>query len=145
MIREATREDIPALLECAKNFHAECPDMCSYDWSRVEEMLLACIRSDDRCVFVIDVDGKAVGGIVGMLSLLWTSGELAASELAWFTNKEYRGLGGLKLLRAFEDWAESQDVDLILVADLYGVTDLSNLYERRGYTRTETTYSRRRL
>ena len=143
MIREATREDIPALLECAKNFHAECPDMYSCDWSRVAEMLSACICSDDRCVFVIDVDGKAVGGIVGMLSLLWTSGELVASELAWFTNKEYRGLGGMKLLRAFEDWAESKDADLILVADIDGVTDLSALYARRGYTRTETTYSKR--
>lgn len=120
MIREATREDIPALLECAMNFHAECPDMYSYDWSRVAEMLSACTLGDDRCVFVIDVDGKAVGGIVGMLSLLWTSGELVASELAWFTNKEYRGSGGLKLLRAYEDWAESKDADLILVADIDG-------------------------
>lgn len=143
MIREATIEDIPALSECAENFHAECPDTYSYDRGRVEDMMRACILSGDRCVFVIDVDGRAVGGIIGMLSLLWTSGEFVASELAWFTNKEHRGAGGLKLLRAYEDWAESKDVDLIIVADIAGVTNLSPLYERRGYTRAETTYSKR--
>lgn len=143
MIREATIEDIPALSECAANFQAECPDTYSYDRFRVADMIRECILSSDRCVFVLDVDGKAVGGIIGMLSLIWTSGEIVASELAWFTNKEHRGLGGLKLLRAYEDWAESNDVDLIVVADITGVTDLSALYARRGYTRTETTYSKR--
>ncbi len=143
MIREATQDDVQALIECSRNFHAECPEQYTYEEDRVENMLSACIDNPDRVIFVIDVDGLVVGGIIGILTEMWMSGDIIATELAWFVNKEYRGREALKLLRTYEDWAESRGADLIVVADINGVTNLAPLYERRGYTKTETTYSKR--
>lgn len=143
MIREATHDDIPALIECANNFHAECPDEYTYNQERVELMLDACMSNPDNVIFVIDVDGLVVGGIIGVLAELWMSTDLVATELGWFVNKDYRGREALKLLQSYEDWAESKGAVLITVADIHGVTNLAPLYERRGYRKTETTYSKR--
>lgn len=143
MIREATQDDVPALLECATNFHAECPNEYTYNKDRVELMLSACIDNPDRVIFVIDADGLVVGGIIGILTEMWMSEDTIATELAWFVNKEYRGRESIKLLRTYEDWAERKGADLIVVADINGVTDLAPLYERYGYNKAETTYSKR--
>ena len=74
---------------------------------------------------------------------MWASYDLSATEVAWFVDKKYRGRGALKLLRAFEDWAESKEADYITVADIEGIANLEPLYKRMGYSKVETSYSKR--
>lgn len=143
MIREATHADVPALLECSVRFHAECPSEYTYNQDRVESVLSTCLDNPDSVIFVIDVDGLVVGGIIGIITELWMSTDRVATELAWFVDKEHRGREALKLLHAYESWATDNNVALITVADIHDVTDLAPLYGRRGYRKTETTYSKR--
>ncbi len=143
MIREATAADLPPLLLIAEAFGAEAPDTHNYDLDKVEAMLRFCIYDDNAVVYVMEMDEVVVGGIVGVVAEMWASYDLSATEVAWFVDKKYRGRGALKLLRAFEDWAESKEADYITVADIEGIANLEPLYRRMGYSKVETSYSKR--
>jgi GNAT superfamily N-acetyltransferase len=143
MIREATAADLPPLLLIAEAFGAEAPDTHNYDLDKVEAMLRFCIYDDNAVVYVMEMDEVVVGGIVGVVAEMWASYDLSATEVAWFVDKKYRGRGALKLLRAFEDWAESKEADYITVADIEGIANLEPLYKRKGYSKVETSYSKR--
>ena len=143
MIREATAADLPPLLLIAKAFGDEAPDTHNYDLDKVEAMLRFCIYDDNAVVYVMEMDEVVVGGIVGVVAEMWASYDLSATEVAWFVDKNYRGRGALKLLRAFEDWAESKEADYITVADIEGIANLEPLYKRKGYSKVETSYSKR--
>ena len=143
MIREATAADLPPLLLIAEAFGAEAPDTHNYDLDKVEAMLQFCIYDDNAVVYVMEMDEVVVGGIVGVVAEMWASYDLSATEVAWFVDKKYRGRGALKLLRAFEDWAESKEADYITVADIEGIANLEPLYRRKGYSKVETSYSKR--
>ena len=143
MIREATAADLPPLLLIAKAFGDEAPDTHNYDLDKVEAMLRFCIYDDNAVVYVMEMDEVVVGGIVGVVAEMWASYDLSATEVAWFVDKKYRGRGALKLLRAFEDWAESKEADYITVADIEGIANLEPLYKRKGYSKVETSYSKR--
>ena len=143
MIREATAADIPSILIISKAFGAEAPDTHNYDLDKVEAMLRFCIYDDNAVVYVMEMDEVVVGGIVGVVAEMWASYDLSATEVAWFVDKKYRGRGALKLLRAFEDWAESKEADYITVADIEGIANLEPLYKRKGYSKVETSYSKR--
>ena len=91
----------------------------------------------------MESDGVVVGGILGVVAEMWASYDRSATEIAWFVDKQYRGRGALKLLRAFEYWAESKDADYITVADIQGIANLEPLYKRKGYSKVETSYSKR--
>ncbi len=143
MIREATAADLPPLLLIAEAFGAEAPDTHNYDLDKVEAMLRFCIYDDNAVVYVMEMDEVVVGGIVGVVAEMWASYDMSATEVAWFVDKKYRGRGALKLLRAFEDWAESKEADYITVADIEGIANLEPLYKRKGYSKVETSYSKR--
>ena len=143
MIREATTADVPTLLLISERFGSEAPDTHKYDAGKVERMLQFCIDDDNAVVYVMEVGGVVVGGILGVVAEMWASYERSATEVAWFVDKQYRGRGALKLLRSFEDWAESKDADYITVADIQGIANLEPLYKRKGYSKVETSYSKR--
>ena len=143
MIREATAADLPPLLLIAEAFGDEAPDTHNYDLDKVEAMLRFCIYDDNAVVYVMEMDEQVVGGIVGVVAEMWASYDVSATEVAWFVDEKYRGRGALKLLRAFEDWAESKEADYITVADIEGIANLEPLYKRKGYSKVETSYSKR--
>lgn len=143
MIREATTDDIFDLLVLARAFSKEAPAMHKWDKEKTEQMLKSCIAADNCTILVIDKDDEVVGGLVGMVTPLFMSNTVVASELAWFVDKDNRGREALKLVRAFEDWAEANGAEWITMADIEGIANLGKLYGRLGYEVTETAYSKR--
>lgn len=143
MIREATAADIPSILIISKQFGDEAPATHNCDLDKVEAMVRFCIYDDNAVVYVMEIDGNIIGVIVGVVAEMWTSYDVSATEVAWFVDKNYRGRGALKLLRAFEDWAEWKEADYITVADIEGIANLEPLYKRKGYSKVETSYSKR--
>ncbi len=138
VIRPATETDIPALVALGMDFlasgvytEAVVPNAASMASSvgRMIEM--------GGC-FVADVDGRVVSMIGIMVHEQPWSGEKVASELFWWSSQVGTGL---PLLRHAEQWATEQGcTELHMIAPEPRV---GRLYERRGYTLTETLYRRR--
>lgn len=124
MIRQATLEDAPFITEMGMRF----VEAAGKPEARFEEME-AFVRG------VIPMGGAFVSGagmIVGVLAPLYYRPDyLEAHEVAWWAEDS----SGLRLLRAFEDWAEAQGAREIVMSTLPDFTRdaAGRLLQRRGY------------
>ena len=141
-VREATQEDLFELLMLAYEFSKEGPDHFKpFEKDLVEVRLANAIDSEDYVVLVLEVNGSIEGGIVGACIAPWMMSESFAVELAWFVRKSSRdGRGAIKLVKAYEAWAKSKGVTKICMSDLTKLQGLGKLYNRLGYSLTETSY-----
>ena len=140
-IRTATPDDVFDILILAKEFSKEAPQSHKWNKEKTEQFILSALQNTNMTIFVIDVDGEIEGALVGLLSELYMSYTVQATELAWFVSKDYRGKpASLKLIKAFEKWAKESGANHIGMGDIEGISSLEKLYNRLGYERAETVY-----
>lgn len=141
-IREATQEDLFELLMLAYEFSKEGPDhLKPFEKDLVEERLTNAIDNEDYVVLVLDVNGSLEGGLVGVCVAPWMMSEKFAVELAWFVRKSARdGRGAIKMVKAYEAWAKSKGITKVFMSDLTKLQGLEKLYNRLGYSLSETSY-----
>ena len=140
-IRTATPDDVFDILILAKEFSKEAPQSHKWNKEKTEQFILSALQNTNMTIFVIDVDGEIEGALVGLLSELYMSYTVQATELAWFVSKDYRGKpASLKLIKAFEKWAKESGANQVGMGDIEGISSLEKLYNRLGYERAETVY-----
>jgi len=141
MIRLATMDDVPRLVEMGVEFMCSVPPYSA--WTPKPEVLettaRAMIQSEAQDVFVADMSG----GVVGMLGVATyrhpLTGELTATEMFWWVSPAWRGRTGLALLRAAERWAASHGAGRLQM--IAPNPDVARIYEQRGYEAlSEITY-----
>jgi len=141
MIRPATEDDIPRLVEMGERFltetvyHARVP----VNPVQMATTVLRLLSTEAGAVFVSDRDGALVG-MIGMIVFdNPITGESTVSELFWWVEPEHRGCG-LRLLKRAEQWGrESGARKVHMIAP---TPDVARLYERLGYEQLETTFQR---
>lgn len=142
MIRRATPDDLPRIIEMGQRFIAETPyrDLISEaDPERVTDLVVKVATSPDGVILIADDDGNVTGMIAMVVGEHPYSGERTGSELVWWVEPEHRGYG-LRLLKAAEEWARDRGatrIHMVAPNDQIGA-----LYARLGYTPAETTYMR---
>ena len=140
-IRTATPDDVFDILILAKEFSKEAPSSHKWNKDKTEQFLLSSFHNTNMEIFVIDVGGEIEGALVGLLSELYMSHTVQATELAWFVSKDYRGKpASIRLMKAFEKWAKESGANQVGMGDIEGISSLENLYNRLGYERAETVY-----
>tara|TARA_R110000744_G_scaffold183704_1_gene303086 strand:- start:85 stop:543 length:459 start_codon:yes stop_codon:yes gene_type:complete len=140
-IRVATPDDVFDILILAKEFSKEAPSSHKWNKEKTEQFILSALQNTNMTIFVIDVGGEIEGALVGLLSELYMSHTVQATELAWFVSKDYRGKpASIRLMKAFEKWAKESGADQVGMGDIEGISSLENLYNRLGYERAETVY-----
>ena len=140
-IRTATPDDVFDILILAKEFSKEAPQSHKWNKEKTEQFILSALQNTNMTIFVIDVAGEIEGALVGLLSELYMSYTVQATELAWFVSKDYRGKpASLKLIKAFEKWAKESGANQVGMGDIEGISSLEKLYNRLGYERAETVY-----
>ncbi len=140
-IRTATPEDVFDILILAKEFSKEAPKSHKWNKDKTEQFLLSAFHNTNMEIFLIDVDGEIEGALVGLLSELYMSHTVQATELAWFVSKDYRGKpASIRLMKAFEKWAKESGASQVGMGDIEGISSLENLYNRLGYNKSETVY-----
>ena len=140
-IRKATEEDVFDILILAKEFSREAPKTHKWNKDKTEQFLFSALHNTNMEIFVIDVGGEIEGALVGLLSELYMSHTLQATELAWFVSKEYRGKpASIRLVKAFEKWSKENGANQTGMGDIEGISSLEKLYNRLGYKRAETVY-----
>lgn len=142
MIRPATLEDIPEIVDLGRMFlnATVLKDLAPYDDDSAAATIQNMIESENSAVFVLDV-GQIVGFITGVIvPLYWNFNLLSAQQCAYFVHPDFRGAGSIKLLKAWEDWAAAEGVAVISSGakkdDRFKGMD--DMLTRRGYIELES-------
>lgn len=146
-IRFATLKDIPALVEGGRRMHALTRfRKLDYDAGKVAKSFTDLIeRGQNRYAFLVaqDAGGRVVGALIGVLEKHIFSDQFTASVMHYDVLPEARMGGyGLRLLRAFEQWAANRKV----VEIAFGVNSgaepdsLGRFARRVGYQKVGENY-----
>lgn len=141
MIREATLDDVPAIVDMGLQFlrTSDYKEALGENPTQIAATVNWLIADKNGVVLVADYDC----GLIGMIGLLifthHFSGESIAGELAWWVNPEHRGFG-VRLLKAAERWAAERGAERMQMIAPSG--EVGRIYERLGYTLVETAYQR---
>tara|TARA_R110002126_G_scaffold114034_4_gene252624 strand:- start:1601 stop:2062 length:462 start_codon:yes stop_codon:yes gene_type:complete len=145
-IREAEEKDLISCLILFKEFFKESKFDVKWSQERIVTVFQSSLTNPNFVLFVSENQEEIVGFIAGAVSNPLFSNDIIATELAWFVTKEYRGsTTGFRLLKTFEDWAKEKNSVIISMADIEGLNNLSSIYLKKGYTKSETTYNKRVL
>ncbi len=142
MIREATLDDIPRLVELGDQFFTsgdywgERRKLAPLQFA---EHLIKLTRSSGVGFFVIDRGGEVTGAVaVAILPDIFT-GEKLAMKLHWISDPA-KPSAGLKLEKRAREWAKAQGVSTLKMS---AVNDsAAELLQRLGYVQAEVTYSK---
>ena len=149
MTREATLDDIPAIVALTKDIHSKthyCAVPLAIDkYTRTLRMM---INSKQHIVLVADHEERGVVGVLlGVTQEHFALEGKYATDLMIYADPKYPG-AGLRLVRRFLVWARNKpDVSEILMGistDLVDETRLGAFYERQGLKRMGGLYAETR-
>jgi len=91
---------------------------------------------------LVDDEGRVKGAIGGAIYDDYISGDVSCTEAFWFVGKEYRGTGGLRLLKEFEKEANARGASRIWMVHLLSLNSekMERYYLRSGYELKEKFY-----
>ncbi len=137
-----TKEDALELLELGYQMHQEAPNFrqLPYKRERIWKILDQSLLNPSRvCALVAKEDDKIIGFFIGSITEQFFSGDLLANDIAMFVLPEYRGGSCFpRLLKAFENWAHTNNAERIILAHSSGInTEKSNgFFVKQGYPLT---------
>jgi GNAT superfamily N-acetyltransferase len=139
MIREATEQDIPRIIEMGLRFNQNSPykSLLLADSAQMRDLAGKLIPAGG--ILISEQGEKAVGMIGFYVYPHFLSGETVAGEIFWWMEPENRG-HGKDLLRAAEARARAagaKKMQMIAPDERVGV-----LYRRLGYGYVESTYQK---
>lgn len=134
MIREATEADIPAIVEMGRAFNAASRSPVEYDEEQAAEAARGLIALPDGVVLVSEKG--MIGGAIApaYFNAAWRM----AVELFWWSEDRQ----GIRLLRAFEDWAREHGANEVRMTTLASIAGPERILKRRGYSPAEISYTR---
>lgn len=141
VIRKAVADDILECLMLFKQFHKEAKLPYSWDANKTQKVFLETLSVDNFEIFVAEKDKELIGFISCMYMEPLFSSDKVSTDIAWFVHKDHRNsTTGFRLMKVYEEWALSKGIKYIGMAYLERVTDLSKVYEKKGYVKAETHY-----
>lgn len=141
MIRNATHDDIPRILELGAMMHMESRfSVLKYNAGKVAVMCRHLINTDQFSE-VVEKDGVIVGGFIGFVTEHWASSDLIACDCGLFIDPRYRGArDGIRLAKRFKEWAIGKGAKMVTLGINTGVNPENTLkmletcgYEKCGY------------
>lgn len=144
MVRDGTAEDLPAVVEMAREFWKHTMYDEPYDQDHVH--MMASMALDHGLLAILEVDGKVEGFTAGVRGpLLGCASVQTGTEIAWWVNPESRkGRNGLALMKHIEDQAKAQGVKYwtMIVMESCQPEVGEAIYRRMGYQKSETSFTR---
>jgi GNAT superfamily N-acetyltransferase len=144
MIRDATTDDLPALLALGERMHAESPHFSrgTFNAERLEGTLRH-VLSDSRNLLAMAISGGELAGVaVGIVVPHWCSTDVIATDLAIYVETEHRGsMLGASLVKHFKRWGLAAKAAGSVSSVQAGVTtgihteQTARLYEAMGARR----------
>lgn len=143
MIREATIDDVPSLVEMGKRFISETNynRQIATNPTALADLMMRLIHATAGVIFVSEMNGKAVGMIGAHVYMHPMSWECCGAETFWWVEPEARGKGsGIRLLKKAEQWADEKGaVRMQMVAP---TEKAARVYTALGYVKLEEQYQK---
>jgi GNAT superfamily N-acetyltransferase len=144
LIRRAELADLRNMAHLAQEFYAASHILRTFDLDRFVTMWTHWLTSGMGEIFLLDEGGQIQGTIGGVIHQETYSSDLIAAEFFWYVEDKHRGQG-IRLFRAFEDWAKQSGASEIRMGHLVDSMPekVGAFYERVGYRKVETLYAKR--
>ena len=133
MIRNATVNDIPKMIEIGKNLASSTTyKSVNYSEERIEKTIRTLIEHG-FCV-VAEKNGEIVGGMMGDVYTPWYSNDRMGIDYTLYIEREHRnGLLAVKMIKKFEQWCISMGVKQIRPGIGTGDKNVIRMYKALGY------------
>ena len=143
MIQRAIPSRLRELIPLIEEFYASSKFLRNFNADHCEEVWIKFITDGVGVIFLLEENGKIIGFLAALKYPDINSGELVATELAWFV-KSTRRRKGLLLLKEFEEWAKKEKCKRVIMVHLMdSMPDkLRRVYEGRGYRAMEINYGK---
>lgn len=138
-IERASVEDVPELVRLSSLMHAESSySKFNFDLNKISNNFYFWVSSPEYFVAVAKDDcGSIVGGYCGYVTEYFFGKDLIACDLGLFVEPSRRGgMTAVKLIKAFEDWAQSKGAKEVCpgTTTMVAPERTSRLYEHLGYS-----------
>ena len=127
----------------SKKLSKNAGEHVEWDAERVQQLLDASLETDSIvCLVLEDSSSEICGLLLGCITEAPTARVRIAAEIGFYV--ETTGFARWdKLIKAYEDWAQSQGVYKIMISEAHGkLKSPSRIFEKMGYTKSETLYYR---
>ena len=133
--------DLPQVAALGAHFYAEGKLPGSFNAAYWKQSWTELLNNGSGVIFGLWRGEEFVGALGGVLFPDPNTGEPVATEFFWYVLPSARG-AGLQLLTSFEAWAAEAGATRVHMVHLLKLAPekLGRLYQRRGYTPTETLY-----
>lgn len=108
-----------------------------FDPAYAERLFLAHIVNARSCCIVHDVEGRAQGVLMAMAYEHPFGPVWVAKETLWWIDPAHRGTAAVRMLDAYEAWAQTQRCAFVGMAGMGADPEVAKLYRRRGYRDAE--------
>jgi GNAT superfamily N-acetyltransferase len=144
MVRNGKTGDLDAVVQMAEEFWRHTRYDVPFDPIHVRGM--AALALDHGLLAILELDGHIEGFTAGVKGpLLGNASVLSGSEIAWWVNPDARkGRNGIALMQHIEQMAREQGVkywNMIVMESCMPEVGAA-IYERLGYEKSETSYTR---
>lgn len=136
--------EIDSLLPLSREFYASSRFLGDFDIEKFRGIWTQLLNSNMGVIFVVEEGSEPVGVIGGFVHAELYSGKVVAEEMFWFASPTKRGVG-VKLYRAFENWARERGAETLQMVHLMdSMPDkLESFYTHMGFEPVEMRYSKR--
>ncbi len=141
MIRTATLDDVPALVELGRRMHEESRTFRAmrFDAAKLAATVSSVVASPHGFArVVVDADDHVIGGMLAILAPHWFSPDLVSCDLALFMAPEHRGgMAAVRLLNIYRQWGIENGAALTKLEVLADIENekIEQLCSRLGWRR----------
>lgn len=144
-IRFATSADISGVVELGQEVYSWSAEseVFDFDPESLADFLTKAIFKDEFLLLVAELDGKIVGGILGVFGpKFYNYNHVVLAEMGFFVTPEYRGDIGKQLLDAFEKVGKNKGVRAIEMGAHVKADQakMERYYKTKGYTLLDAVY-----
>ena len=144
-VRNATLDDVPAIVEMSRKFYATTTYSGWADFNADTVHALASGLAEHHVMLVAD-DGQKLVGMVGLFvaPFMFNGDVTAAYEVVWWVDPDEQGQGaGKALLAAIEPACRAKGCKAIQMVHLStSPPQAAAIYERVGYRHTESSFTK---
>jgi GNAT superfamily N-acetyltransferase len=137
VIREATYDDVPDLVELGVRFieTGKYRDKIATNPEALAHMMMGLINNPYGLLLILEKDSRIIGMFGAVATLSPYSAEPVVMELFWYVAPESRG-GGVRLLRKAENWAREIGAHKMIAVS--HTSKVTRFIKKLGYQAMET-------
>jgi L-amino acid N-acyltransferase YncA len=141
MLRDATKEDVPSIIEMLEALH-KISSFAPLDFSEIQtKRAIYSFIDSGQFVRVIDNEGDVTGVFIGIVAPCWFGMDFIAVDMSWYVKPKSRGRDSVLLVKEFIQWAKDKGAKQFRPGVSTGNESACRIYRKLGFTETGAGFS----